>query len=96
MKYILLATLLLCGCANSEPVNVQGTVELEGIETSKGQALVEIGDFEVLYVYGSENGEVKYLEPMSVMQGKHIVRDWYIDQSYIQDSVKVINEELSK
>lgn len=94
MKHILLATLLLCGCANSEPVNIYGKVDVE--ELTKDTALLEIGEFEVLYSYSKKDSEVVSLEPVSVMQGKHIVRDWYIDQSYINDSVQVINKELSK
>lgn len=94
MKYILLATILLCGCSNNEQVNVYGNVSVE--EITKDTALVEVGDFEVLYAYSQKDKEVVNLEPVSVMQGKHVVRDWYIDQSYIQDSVKVINRELGK
>lgn len=94
MKYLILASLILCGCADNSQVNVQGDVKIDTV--SQKTALVDIGEFEVLYVYTKSKNEVETLEPVSVMQGERVVRDWYIDQSYINDSVRVINGELVK
>lgn len=94
MKYLVLASLLMVGCANDEPVNVHGSVKIENIE--RRTALVDIGDFEVLYAYGVDGKQVKYLEPVSVMQGRYVVKNWYIDQEYINESVELINRELGK
>lgn len=94
MKSLILASLLCIGCADQQPVNVYGDVRVESIEQKT--ATVDIGEFEVLYVYTKSKNEVETLEPVSVMQGERVVRDWYIDQSYINDSVRVINMELGK
>lgn len=94
MKSLILASLILCGCADSSQVNVQGDVKIDTV--NQKTALVDIGEFEVLYVYTKSKNEVETLEPVSVMQGERVVRDWYIDQSYINDSVRVINMELGK
>lgn len=94
MKALVLASLLCVGCTDNQPVNIQGEVKIESIDQQT--ALVDIGEFEVLYVYDKKDNQVVNLEPVSVMQGNYVVKDWYIDQSYIQDSVKVINLELVK
>ena len=94
MKSLVLATLLMCGCADNSQVNVQGEVKVDTV--NQKTALVDVGEFEVLYIYSTENKQVVNLEPVSVMQGNYAVKDWYIDQSYIQDSVEAINGELNK
>lgn len=98
MKYIaILCFALLVGCvpAHGEPVPVIGKLTMISIDRMNGKVIARIGDFNVFLVYGSEDGQVEYLEPVDVMRGDEVL-EYYLDQSYINEIVANINKELVK
>ena len=98
MKYItILCFALLVGCvpAHGDPVPVSGKLTMISIDRTSGKVIARIGDFNVFLVYGSEDGQVEYLEPVDVMRDDEVL-EYYLDQSYINEIVANINKEFVK